>query len=78
MAQGTKTNGTKKPTHDVFWTIERFNRDGEKTGSSWFRCGAIWPVQDHPDMLNIDVELLNPATGEPVKFRFVAKKPDQA
>jgi hypothetical protein len=60
------------PTHDVFWTQERFDRDGQKTGNSWFRCGAVWPTKD-PDIINIDVELLNPATGEPVKFRFVAK-----
>jgi hypothetical protein len=83
MAQSNKNTAadTKKtPLHDIFWTLERFNRDGQKTGSSWFRCGAIWPVQDHPEMLNIDIELLNPATGEPIKFRFVAKtyEPRQA
>ena len=65
-------NGKKTPTHDVFWTRERFDRDGQKTGSSWFRCGAIWPTKD-PDIFGIDVELLNPATGEPVTLRFTAK-----
>jgi hypothetical protein len=72
MAQGKENNGTKKPTHDIYWTLERFGKDGEKKPSSWFRCGAIWPTSD-PDIFGIDVSLLNPATGEPVNLRFTAK-----
>jgi hypothetical protein len=61
MAQDKKT-----PKYDIFHVPDREN-------APWYRTGAIWATKNE-DIDNIDIEILNPATGETVRLRFMAKR----
>lgn len=60
MAQGNS------PKYDLFSVPDRDN-------APWYRTGAIWPTKN-TDIDKIDIELLNPATGDFIRLSFLAKR----
>jgi hypothetical protein len=64
MAQDKST-----PLFDLHFVPER--TAGKK--APWYRCGAIWPTENE-DVVAVDFETLNPATGQAVRFRLMATR----
>ena len=62
----------KSPLYNLHFVPER--PQGKK--SPWYRCGAIWAT-DNDEVVNVVVELLNPATGETVRLSFMGTVPRQ-
>ena len=62
MAQGDQ------PKSEIYFVPKR--PEGQK--GPWYRTGAIWPTKSS-DIDRIDIELLNPATGEAIRLGFMVK-----